>query len=83
MPLQFPQHAQRRAAVVDFVLGHELVVTFTREGEVVERFYCANGAMAWRITLIVVATHGDELQAGDVISVEQRRRGNLIERGLG
>jgi hypothetical protein len=68
---------------IDVVLGHDLVVTFTREGEIVDRFYCSDGRLAWRLALIIIATHGEELQAGDVLSVEQRRRTNLIEAGLG
>ena len=69
--------------MIDVVIGHELVVTFTREGELVDRFYCADGKLAWRLALIIIATHGEELQAGDVLSVELRRRPNLIEAGLG
>ena len=69
--------------MIDVVIGHDLVVTFTREGEVVDRFYCTDGRLAWRLALIIIGTHGDELQAGDVLSVEQRRRPNLIEAGRG
>jgi hypothetical protein len=56
--------------MIDVVIGHDLVVTFTREGEVVDRFYCSDGRLAWRLALIIIATHGEELQAGDVLSVE-------------
>jgi len=68
--------------MIDVVIGHDLVVTFTRNGKVVDRFYCADGKLAWRLGLIVVATYGDELQAGDMLSVEQRRP-SLIDAGLG
>jgi hypothetical protein len=69
--------------MIDVVIGHELVVTFARDGDVVDRFYVSDGKLAWRLALIMIATHGEELQAGDVLSVEQRRRPNLIEAGLG
>ena len=59
--------------MIDMVMGHDLVVTFTRNGEFVDRFYCSDGRLAWRLALIIVATHGDELQAGDALTVEARR----------
>jgi hypothetical protein len=68
---------------MDIVLGNDLVVTFTRDGGIVDRFYCSDGKLAWRLALIVIATHGDELLAGDALTVEARRRKNLVEAGLG
>jgi hypothetical protein len=68
---------------MDIVLGNDLVMTFTRDGEIVDRFYCSDGKLAWRLALIVIATHGDELLAGDELTVKARRRPNLIEQELG
>jgi hypothetical protein len=64
------------------VLGRELVVTFVSDGQTVDKFICTDGHAALRIALIILSLHG-ELHAGDVLSVEQRRRPNLIEAGLG
>ncbi len=68
---------------MDIVLGNDLVVTFKRDGEIVDRFYCSDGKLAWRLALIIIATHGDELLAGDALTCEARKRPNLIEQGLG
>jgi hypothetical protein len=68
---------------MDIVLGNDLVVTFTRDGGIVDRFYCSDGKLAWRLALIVIATHGDALLDGDELTVKARRRPNLIERELG
>jgi hypothetical protein len=63
---------------MDVVLGNELVLTFTRDGKVVDRFHVNGRMLAWRLGLIIVATYGPELQPGDTLSVE-RRRPSLIE----
>jgi hypothetical protein len=70
-------------AELDIEVGRQIVVTFTREGEVVDRFYCTDGRLAWRLALVILATHGDELHGGDALTVTERRRPNLIEAGLG
>jgi hypothetical protein len=59
--------------------GHELVVTFSRDGVVADCFYCTDGKLA----LVILMTSGEELQHGDVLSVERRRRPAVIEQGLG
>jgi hypothetical protein len=35
--------------MMEMIVGHELVVTFTRNGEVVDRLYCGNGRLARRL----------------------------------
>jgi hypothetical protein len=35
--------------MMEMIVGHELVVTFTRNGEVVDRLYCGNRRLAWRL----------------------------------
>jgi hypothetical protein len=57
--------------------GRDFVVSFVRNGEVLDEFYCtdmlARGLLALRTAL----------QPGDVLSVEWRRQPNPIEQGLG
>jgi hypothetical protein len=63
---------------MDVILGTELVLTFKSAG-IVEKFYVGDPKMAWRLALIIIAEHGNELHAGAALSVEQRRRPSLIE----
>jgi hypothetical protein len=59
----------------------DLLVTFSREGEVEEREVCANGDEALRMALVIIS-HQDALRAGDVLRVEAQAAPNLIDRGL-
>jgi hypothetical protein len=65
------------------VPGRELVVTFRRDGEVLDEFYCTGGTTAVTMLARGLLALRPVLQPGDVLSVEWRRRPNLIERGLG
>jgi hypothetical protein len=62
--------------------GPELVVSFVRDGQVLDEFCCTD------VTAVTVLARGllalrTALQPGDVLSVEWRRRPNLSEQGLG
>jgi hypothetical protein len=62
--------------------GRDLVVSFVRNGEVLDEFCCTD------CTAVTVLARGllalrTALQPGDVLSVEWRRQPNLIEQGLG
>jgi hypothetical protein len=65
------------------VPGRELVVTFRRDGEVLDEFYCTGGTTAVTLLARGLLALRPVLQPGDVLSVEWRRRPNLIEQGLG
>ena len=56
----------------------DLVLTFTRDGEVLDEFYCTNGTAVTTLARGLLALR-PVLQPGDVLSVEWRRRPNLIE----
>jgi hypothetical protein len=68
--------------MLEIDMNRELVLTFTREGEVADRFYCQDGMVALKLAMVILVMQ-TELQEGDVLAVERRQRGNLIERGLG
>jgi hypothetical protein len=63
--------------------GGELVLTFTRDGEVLDQFHCKGGTTAVTVLARGLLALRPVLQPGDVLSVEWRRRPNLIEQGLG
>jgi hypothetical protein len=54
--------------------GRELVVTFTRDGEVLDEFYCTGGTTAVTMLARGLLALRPVLQPGDVLSVEWRRR---------
>jgi hypothetical protein len=58
-----------------------LIVSFTREEEVEQRFVCTDPEMALRAAMVILITL-DGLEAGDTLKVEAAPRPNLIERGL-
>ncbi len=60
---------------------HDLLVTFSREGEAELTQIVPDGDRALKAALIMLAQQ-DALRAGDRITVEWHRRPNLIEQGL-
>jgi hypothetical protein len=62
--------------------GRDLVVSFVRNGEVLDEFYCTDGTAVTMLARGLLALR-TALQPGDVLSVEWRRQANPIEQGLG
>jgi hypothetical protein len=60
--------------------GPELVVSFVRNGQVLNEFYCTDGTAVTTLARGLLALR---MQPGDVLSVEWRRQPNLIGQGLG
>ena len=60
----------------------EFVVSFVRDGEVLVEFYCTGGTTAMTMLARGLLALRPVLEPGDVLSVEWRRRPNLIEQGL-
>jgi len=61
--------------------GHDLKVSFSREGEVELTEVAENGDRALILALQTILQQ-DALRAGDALTVERHPRQNLIERGL-
>lgn len=61
----------------------ELVVKFFRGGEVTDCFYVSDGRTAYKVARLMLELQGDELEAGDALTVTARRKPNLITQELG
>jgi hypothetical protein len=59
------------------MIGKELVVTFTRDGVVQDRFVYAT----LKLALLTLAMHA-EIEEGSMLTIERRRAPTLIDRGL-
>jgi hypothetical protein len=61
--------------------GRELVVSFVRNGEVLQEFCCCTDGTAVTVLARGLLALRPALQPGDVLSVEWRRQPNLSEQG--
>jgi transcriptional regulator GlxA family with amidase domain len=59
----------------------DLLVTFSREGEIEQQARCQDSEAALKAGMLFLLTQ-DGLHAGDRLTVEWARRPNLTERGL-
>jgi hypothetical protein len=64
------------------MIGKELVVTFTRDGVIQERFVCPDVHATLKLALITLAMHA-EIEEGGMLTIERRRAPTVIDRGLG
>jgi hypothetical protein len=63
------------------MIGKELVVTFTRDGVVQDRFVCPDVHATLKLALLTLAMHA-EIEEGSMLTIERRRAPTLIDRGL-